>query len=82
VNEGSRGDMVIRTPDQPLRVFVSSTLGELSDERRSVERVTSTLLLTPVMFEFGARPHPPRDLHRADLALSDVFIGLYWHRYG
>src|SRR5205823_6035924 len=38
--------------------------------------------LTPVMFEMGARPHPPRDLYRAYLALSDVFIGIYWQRYG
>jgi hypothetical protein len=34
------------------------------------------------MFELGARPHPPRDLYRAYLAQSDVFIGLYWQRYG
>ena len=34
------------------------------------------------MFEQGARPHPPRDVYRAYLAQSDVFIGLYWQRYG
>jgi Domain of unknown function (DUF4062) len=34
------------------------------------------------MFELGARPHPPRELYRAYLAQSDVFIGLYWQRYG
>ena len=38
--------------------------------------------LTPVMFELGARPHPPRDLYRAYLAQSDVFVGIYWQRYG
>jgi hypothetical protein len=32
---------VIRTPDQRLRVFVSSTLGELAEERRAVERAIS-----------------------------------------
>jgi hypothetical protein len=31
---------VIRTPDQRLRVFVSSTLGELAEER-AVERAIS-----------------------------------------
>jgi predicted ATPase len=81
VNEGVRGE-VIRTPDQRLRVFVSSTLGELAEERRAVSRAISTLRLTPVMFELGARPHPPRALYRAYLAQSDVFIGLYWQRYG
>ena len=76
------GDTGIRTPDQRLRVFVSSTLAELADERRAVSRAISTLRLTPVMFELGARPHPPRELYRAYLAQSDIFIGLYWQRYG
>jgi predicted ATPase len=73
---------VIRTPDQRLRVFVSSTLGELADERRAVSRAISALRLTPVMFELGARPHPPGELYRAYLAQSDIFIGLYWQSYG
>src|SRR5262245_30410824 len=72
----------IRTPDQRLRVFVSSTLGELAEERRAVLRAISTLRLTPVLFELGARPHRPQELYRAYLAQSDVFIGLYWQRYG
>jgi predicted ATPase len=82
MNEGSRSDVGIRTPDQRLRVFVSSTLGEMAEERRSVSRAISTLRLTPVMFELGARPHPPRELYQAYVAQSDVFIGLYWQRYG
>ena len=72
----------IRTPDQRLRVFVSSTLAELAPERAAVARAISALRLTPVMFELGARPHPPRELYRAYLAQSDVFVGLYWQRYG
>src|SRR5262249_30204157 len=60
----------------------SSTLGELADERRSVSRAISALRLTPVMFELGARPHPPVELYRAYLAQSDIFVGLYWQRYG
>src|SRR6201995_5037451 len=74
--------MVIRTPDQRLRVFVSSTLGELAAERRAVSRAIIALRLTPVLFELGARPHPPQELYRAYLEQSDVFIGLYWQRYG
>ena len=73
---------VIRTPDQRLRVFVSSTLEELAAERRAVVRAISALRLTPVLFELGARPHPPRAIYQAYLAQSDVFIGLYWQRYG
>jgi hypothetical protein len=67
--------VVIRTPDQRLRVFVSSTMGELAVERRAVARAITALRLTPVMFEAGARPHPPREVYQAYLAQSDVFIG-------
>ncbi|MGN7800833.1 DUF4062 domain-containing protein [Leifsonia sp. 22587] len=73
---------VIRTPDQRLRVFVSSTLKELAPERRAARAAIERLHLAPVMFELGARPHPPRELYRAYLEQSDVFVGLYWERYG
>ena len=72
----------IRTPDQRLRIFVSSTLAEMADERRAAREAIERLRLTPVMFELGARPHPPRSLYRAYLEQSDVFIGLYAERYG
>ena len=42
----------------------------------------SHLSLTPVMFEIGARPHPPRALYRSYLEQSHVFIGVYWESYG
>jgi len=65
-----------------LRVFVSSTLRELSEERVAARRAIERLRLTPVMFELGARPHPPRALYRAYLDQSHVFVGIYWQRYG
>jgi hypothetical protein len=74
--------MAIWTPDQRLRVFISSSLGELADERRVVSRAISASRLTPVMFELAARPHPAQDAYRAYLKQSDVFIGLYWQNYG
>jgi predicted ATPase len=73
---------MIRTPDQRLRVFVSSTLRELAEERVAVAQAISALRLTPVMFEQGARPHPPQAVYRAYLAQSDIFVGLYWQEYG
>jgi predicted ATPase/tetratricopeptide (TPR) repeat protein len=82
MTEEQPGDVAIRTPDQRLRVFVSSTLAELAEERAAVARAILALRLTPVLFELGARPHPPRELYRAYLAQSDIFIGLYWQRYG
>ena len=73
---------MIKTPDQRVRVFVSSTLGELSAEREAVQAAISQLRLTPVLFELGARPYPPRDLYRSYLAQSDVFVGIYASSYG
>ena len=67
---------VIHTPDQRLRVFVSSTLEELAAERRAVRDAVTRLRLVPVMFELGARPHPPREVYRAYLAQSQVFTGM------
>ena len=73
---------LISTPDRRVRVFVSSTLQELSAERVAARVRSRGLRLTPVMFELGARPYPPRELYRAYLAQSDVFVGVYWQQYG
>src|SRR5512135_3292219 len=77
-----RGKRVIHTPDQRLRVFVSSTLQEVADERKAAREAIEHLRLAPVMFELGARPHPPQDLYRAYLDQSQIFIGIYWQKYG
>jgi hypothetical protein len=73
---------VINTPDQRLRVFVSSTMQELAAERQAVRDAVTQLRLVPVMFELGARPHPPRPVYRAYLTQSQVFAGIYWQSYG
>ncbi|MDG4823712.1 DUF4062 domain-containing protein [Asanoa sp. WMMD1127] len=74
--------MPIHTPDQRLRVFVSSTLDELAVERKAVSEAIRRLHLAPVMFEQGARPHAPRDVYRSYIAQSHVFIGVYGEDYG
>src|SRR6266550_7286627 len=73
---------VILTPDQRVRVFISSTLEELAEERAAARRAIARLHLVPVWYESGARPHPPRPMYRAYLAQSQVFVGIYWQRYG
>lgn len=73
---------VIRTPDQRLRVFISSTLKELAAEREAANQAITGLRLIPVLFETGARPHPPRNLYRSYLEQSHIFIGIYWQSYG
>src|SRR6516162_7829942 len=73
---------VILTPDQRVRVFISSTLEELAAERAAARRAIRRLHLVPVWYESGARPHPPRSMYRAYLDQSQVFVGIYWQRYG
>lgn len=73
---------VIRTPEHRLRVFVSSTLQELAEERAAIRDAILKLHLVPVMFEAGARPYPARELYQAYLSQSHVFLGVYWQSYG
>src|SRR5260221_12647602 len=73
---------VIRAPNRPVRVFVSSRLQELAGERGGVRDAVTGLRLVSVMFELGARPHPPRPVYRAYLAQSQIFVGIYWQSYG
>ncbi|HYY19091.1 MAG TPA: DUF4062 domain-containing protein, partial [Streptosporangiaceae bacterium] len=80
--EPQAGPGVILTPDQRIRVFISSTLEELASERVAARRAIQRLHLVPVWYESGARPHPPRSMYRAYLEQSQVFVGIYWQRYG
>ena len=72
----------VLTPDRRVRVFISSTLGELAPERDAVEAAVRTLRMTPVRFEVGARAHRPDEVYRSYLDQSDVFVGIYWESYG
>jgi hypothetical protein len=69
-----RADVTL-TPDPRVRVFVSSTLGELATERAAARRAITRMHLVPVWYESGARPHPPRSMYQAYLAQSQVFVG-------
>lgn len=80
--ERTSSSWVIRTPDQRVRVFISSTLEELAAERTVARIAITQLHLTPVVFESGAHSHPPRALYHAYLDQSAVFVGIYWQRYG
>ena len=77
-----RDKPVIRTPDYRLRVFISSTLKEVAEEREAARQAIVNLRLMPVMFESGARSHPSHELYRSYLSQSHIFIGIYWQSYG
>ena len=55
---------------------------ELAGARAAARAAIERLRLTPVLFELGARPYPPRDLYLAYLRQSEVFIGIYGQQYG
>jgi predicted ATPase len=77
-----RDKPVIRTPDYRLRVFISSTLKELAEERDAARQAIINLRLVPIMFESGARSHPSHELYRSYLSQSHIFLGIYWQSYG
>jgi len=54
----------------------------VAEERGSVREAILNLRLAPVMFESGARPHPPQELYQSYISQSQIFIGIYWQSYG
>ena len=66
-----------------LRVFVSSTIKECAAERAVVRDAIRSINHEPILFEdIGARPHPPREIYRDRLELSQIFVGIYKESYG
>jgi predicted ATPase len=55
---------------------------ELAPERVAARAAIEALQLTPVLFELGARPHPPRTFYQAYLEQSQIFLGICWQSYG
>src|SRR5438046_44434 len=56
--------------------------GSASPGRPAVRRAIARLHLVPVGSQSGARPHRPRPMYRAYVKQSQVFVGIYWQRYG
>lgn len=55
---------------------------ELAKERSAAVEAIRNLKLTPVLLDLGARPHPSRELYRAYLDQSHLFVGIYGEQYG
>ena len=70
----STDERVVDAADRRLRVLISSSQSELPEERAAARTAVRTLRLVPVTPELGA-DHPV-------VAPSDVFVGVYWERYG
>lgn len=72
----------ILTSDQKVRVFISSTIKELKEERNAVISAIRDLRLSPIFFEEGASPHNPRKVYKAKLEQSHIYVGIFWRKYG
>jgi Domain of unknown function (DUF4062) len=72
----------IGTLDHQRRVFVSSSARELAPERAAARQAIEALNMTAVMPETGTGSDSPGSEHGVELRRSDVFVGLYWQRYG
>jgi hypothetical protein len=66
------------------RVFLSSTFTDLADYRRTVQQAIRQLGVVDVSMEhFGARDERPlEECMRLVKNESDIFVGIYAHRYG
>lgn len=66
-----------------MKVFISSTHMDLIDHRAKVAEAVERLGQQGVRMEvFGARPNEATEASLDEVAASDVFVGIYAHRYG
>jgi len=66
-----------------VRVFVNSTWEDLRPERQAVEDALDRLGETYVGMEnFGSRPETTREVSLAEVDRSDIYVGIFAHRYG
>lgn len=71
--------------EQEMRVYISSTLLDLQDERSQVIDIVRALGLHPVVFEDFARNTKKSnfiELARTEIAQAGIFLGIYGSYYG
>ncbi len=67
-----------------MRVFVSSTSIDLSQERSVLANALHQLSTSQFngMEHFGSRPETPKEVCLKEVASSDVYVGIFAERYG
>ena len=70
--------------NQSVRVFISSTWEDLQPEREAVEKALHRMQNTAFagMEYFGSRSETPKEISLAEVDRSDIYIGIFAHRYG
>jgi hypothetical protein len=65
------------------RVFISSVMAELVEERRASAEAVRAVGARPIMFEdFGGRDADPEDAYLTEVESSDIYLGILGRRYG
>ena len=72
------------TPRRRLGVFVSSAMQELKAERQIIKLVLEELKIDAWVYESdaGARDQNTRTTYLQELKAADLYIGVFWKRYG
>lgn len=66
-----------------LKIFVSSTILELHDERIVLRNEFNIRGIDTFVFEFdtGARPNSAQQSYLSEVADSDLYIGIFWNQF-
>ena len=76
-------DEAVREWAREKRVFISSVIAELRDERVAVAQGVRSLGAQPVMFEeFGGRDADPVNAYLGEVETSQIYVGILGRRYG
>jgi hypothetical protein len=69
---------------RPLRVFVSSKMQELADERQAIKAALDDMRVESFVFEAdaGARPQTIEETFLEEVEGADLYIGVFWRGYG
>ncbi|MDE0626840.1 MAG: DUF4062 domain-containing protein [Bryobacterales bacterium] len=76
-------DDAIREWALDKRVFISSVMAELSNERQAAAEGIRSLGARPILFEaFGGRDADPSNAYLGEVEASDIYVGILGRRYG
>lgn len=80
----SAAERDIHTWGRGRRVFVSSLIGGMTEERAAVRAAIAAVGATPVMFEedLGAQDISAENAYLAGVRSSEIYVGLFGARYG
>jgi hypothetical protein len=78
-----KGAYSLEPPAKPLKVFISSTMADLAEERQVVKDALNQFpMVEPVLFEeFGAPIASPREMSLGVLKDADIFVLILGMRY-